>query len=392
MKFFFVCSHQIQNLIPLFKELNKIKKINTNIIYWEKLSKKHFDNQFRMKIDFGINLYEGYNYKALSKKIISTSKIFTLKNKFKVSLSLIKYLNQNNFDVIIFHGYYFPNIIGAIYSKLKGKKTIIRSISYNLGRRNIFKITLRKIYYNISNLFFDEFWSVCNLNKKFFLSFGANKNKIYNLPSSQISKKFLIENNYKFLKNLSKIKKKNKLNKNKKYILFAGKFNKQKRPLFLIHAFIKANLGDEWDLLIAGGGGELHYQVINYIKKNKPDNIKYLGFKNLPEIVELYSISEILVLPSDFGETHGNVLMEAIQFNCSLIVSNRVGLHPEVNKFKLGKVFKAESEVDFIKKLKVLTENNKLRNFFKKNGLKYSKNILPSFGARKIKKFLMHNI
>ena len=144
--------------------------------------------------------------------------------------------------------------------------------------------------------------------------------------------------------------------------------------------------------VINGGGGELHYQVINYIKKNKPDNIKYLGFKNLPEIVELYSISEILVLPSDFGETHGNVLMEAIQFNCSLIVSNRVGLHPEVNKFKLGKVFKAESEVDFIKKLKVLTENNKLRNFFKKNGLKYSKNILPSFGARKIKKFLMHNI
>ena len=163
-----------------------------------------------MKIDFGINLYEGYNYTALSKKIISTSKIFTLKNKFKVSLSLIKYLNQNNFDVIIFHGYYFPNIIGAIYSKLKGKKTIIRSISYNLGRRNIFKITLRKIYYNISNLFFDEFWSVCNLNKKFFLSFGANKNKIYNLPSSQISKKFLFVNNYNFFNNLIKIKK-NKL-------------------------------------------------------------------------------------------------------------------------------------------------------------------------------------
>ena len=172
MKFFFVCSHQIQNLIPLFKELDKIKKINTNIIYWEKLSKKPFDNQFRMKIDFGINLYEGYNYTALSKKIISTSKIFTLKNKFKVSLSLIKYLNQNNFDVIVFHGYYFPNIIGAIYSKLKGKKTIIRSISYNLGRRNIFKITLRKIDKNISNLFFDEFWSVCNLNKKFFKLWG----------------------------------------------------------------------------------------------------------------------------------------------------------------------------------------------------------------------------
>jgi glycosyltransferase involved in cell wall biosynthesis len=389
MKFFFVCSHQIQNLIPLFIELDKVKNLKTKIIYWEKLSKKHFDNEFKKKIDFGINLYKGYKYIALSKKINSTSKIFTIKNKIKITLALLHFLRNNNFDVIVYHGYYFPNIIGAIYSKVIGKKTVIRSISYNIGKKNIFKIILRNIYYRFSNLFFDEFWSVCSLNKKFFLNFGANKNAIYNLPSSQISRQFLIEDKCKFEKNLNLIKKKNNLNLKKKFILFAGKFNKQKRPIFLIDSFIKANLEDKWNLIIVGGGGELHIEVVNYLKRKKFNNIKYLGFKKLNEIIELYSISEILVLPSDFGETHGNVLMEAIQFNCSLMVSDRVGLHPEVKHFKMGKVFKADSKTDFIKNLRLLTKNDKLRNSFKNNGLKYSKNILPTFTAREISKLLI---
>ena len=39
MKFLFVCTHQIQNLIPLFVELNKKKEIDFKVLYWDKIKK-----------------------------------------------------------------------------------------------------------------------------------------------------------------------------------------------------------------------------------------------------------------------------------------------------------------------------------------------------------------
>ena len=61
MKLLFVCSHQIQNLIPLFVELNK-KNFEFKVIYWEKISNIHFDDEFKQEIDFGIDLYDNYNF------------------------------------------------------------------------------------------------------------------------------------------------------------------------------------------------------------------------------------------------------------------------------------------------------------------------------------------
>ena len=76
--------------------------------------------------------------------------------------------------------------------------------------------------------------------------------------------------------------------------------------MFLIECFANAKLSDDWILVLVGGGGFYHQQVINYLKNNP--NIFYLGFKDLKEILVLYDLSEII--SSDFGETNGNVLHE----------------------------------------------------------------------------------
>ena len=95
-------------------------------------------------------------------------------------------------------------------------------------------------------------------------------------------------------------------------------------------------------------------------------------------------MSEIVVLPSDFGETNGNVLLEASQFNCALIASDRVGLYPEILKNKIGLVFDAMNKNELSAKIEELTSNNKLREKLQKNNLEYSKKIQPSYAANKI--------
>jgi glycosyltransferase involved in cell wall biosynthesis len=384
MKFLFVCSHQIQNLIPLFVELEKKKNLNFKVIYWEKLSEYHFDAEFKQKIDFNIDLYKRYSFYSLSKEKNSTKGFFTFFNKLRITLKLIRLLVKGDFDRVLFYGYYYPHIIASIFSKILGKKTIIRSVSYNLGNRNIIKKFARYCYYNFANFFFDEFWSICNLNTNFFLLFGANKNKISLIPSCQITKEFVIKENEKSLLNLNKIKEDNNLMKNKKFILFAGKFNFQKRPLFLLEAFVDAKLSEEWCLVMSGGGGIYHDDVIKFIEKNNTKNITFVGYKNLKEMIGLYTISDIVILPSDYGETHGNVLMEATQFECALITSDRTGIHPEILREEMGLVFEGSLKSELTKKIQLLTSDINLLNKLKKNGIKYSEKIKPQYTANKM--------
>ena len=156
MKFLFVCTHQIQNLIPLFKELNNKKDLSFKVLYWEKLYEDYYDKGFDKIINFNIDRLKGYNFHSLSDKE-SKAPNLTFFNKLIVSFKLIKYLIKEDSDVVLFYSYIFPHVVAVIFAKILGKKTIIRTVSYNLGRRNIFKKIARYIYYKFANLFFDEF-------------------------------------------------------------------------------------------------------------------------------------------------------------------------------------------------------------------------------------------
>ena len=81
MKFLFVCTHQIQNLIPLFVELEKKKEIDFKVIYWDKMDNEHFDPFFNQKINFGIDSFKKYNYDYFFNNKKSTGEINTVSNK-----------------------------------------------------------------------------------------------------------------------------------------------------------------------------------------------------------------------------------------------------------------------------------------------------------------------
>ena len=387
MKFLFVCTHQIQNLIPLFKELNNKKDLSFKVLYWEKLYEDYYDKGFDKIINFNIDSLKGYIFDSLSDKQ-SKAPNLSFFNKLIVSFKLIKYLIKKDSDVVLFYSYIFPHVIASIFAKILGKKTIIRTVSYNLGRRNIFKKIARYIYYKFANLFFDEFWSVHELNTSFFLSFGAKKDKISLIYPSQITYDFVVKENDKFLLDPDQILASNNLPKNKKFILHAGKFIKRKRPIFLLEAFMEAKLSDEWVLLLAGGGGVYHNDVLSFLTKNNLNNVKFLGYKNLKEIVGLYKLSDILVAPSDYGETLPNVLMEAIQFGCALITSDRSGLHNEVSKEKIGLVFDSNKKNELVDHLKLLTNDENVLKNFKENAIKYSEKIKPQYIANQIQEAL----
>jgi len=382
MKLLYILTHQIHNLTPLFRELSIKKDVDFKAIYWQKISSKYFDPEFNKIIDFGIDQFEGYSYESLFNKEKKTYD-FSFFFKLKITVKLIKLLIISDYNTIVFHGYRFPHIFGLIIAKLFNKKTIMRSISYNLGKKSLLKKIIRFIYYRFANFFIDEYWTIHNLNEKFFLDFGAKKNKFIFIDHCQGEYSKLLNTNKNLLLNKEEFTNKYDLPNNKKFIFFGGRFIKRKNPEYLYDAFIEANLSNDWFLIMVGNG-ELKAKIEDKNRFNKLENIKFLDFQDQKSLINFFNYSEILVLPSELGDTHGNIAAEAVQFGCALILSNMVGLRTECIDNKIGLVFDIEKKNELVDHLRLLTNENKILANFQKNAFEFGKTKTPEHAANLI--------
>ena len=66
MKILYLCTHQIHNLTPLFREISKNKKINFKVLYWQRILADYHDPEFDKIINFGIDQFgESAPYKEV---------------------------------------------------------------------------------------------------------------------------------------------------------------------------------------------------------------------------------------------------------------------------------------------------------------------------------------
>ena len=382
MKLLYVTTHQIPNLIPLFRELNKKDKISFKAVYWQNLSADTYDARFNKVVNFGVDLFSGYDYLCLcNKKRNKTDSGFLF--KLKTLLRLIKFIVKEDFDAIAFHGYPFPHVFTSILAKLMKKKTIMRSISTNLDKRSIIKKIIRFLYYSFANIFFDQYWSIHKLNTSFFLAFGAKKEKITLVHHCQGEYKELLKKDSRLLLSHEETCAKYELPNNKKFILFVGVFEERNNLKLLLQSFIDAKLSNDWFLLMVGDG-KLKEELKSLVQSENIYNVKFLGFKNQKELISLFANSEILVVPPYSLATHGNVAAEAIQFGCALILSNMVGLHLETVDEEIGLVFDIERKDQLINHLRLLTADINFLNKCKKNALEYGKKKTPAYASNQI--------
>ncbi len=385
MKILYLCTHQIHNLTPLFRKISKNKKINFKVLYWQRILADYHDPEFDKVINFGIDQFSDYKYHCLFNKE-KTKYDLSFIFKLKVLIKLFLFLLKEDYDIIISHGYSYPNIFALILSKIKDKKTIMRDISYNLGERKIIFKYVRYIYYRLANIFIDNFWTIHSLNEKFFLNFGANKKKFYFVDHCQGEYETLIYNNPNLMLKKNNFNKKYNLPLNKKIIFFAGRFVERKNPIILFKSFVESKVSEDWILVMAGAGKQKS-EISEEIKSNNIRNVFLLDFQSQQSLINFFIFSEILVLPSQLGDTHGNIACEAAQFKCALLLSNMVGLHPECEKDELGLVFKYNDKNDLISKLEEITSNKKKLFFYQNNAYKFGKQKTPTNSAKLIFKY-----
>lgn len=107
--------------------------------------------------------------------------------------------------------------------------------------------------------------------------------------------------------------------------LFVGKLEEKKHPLDLLHA-MAGLFGEECRRahVLVAGDGELMSDCKEFAVANSLP-VTFTGFVNQSRLPDVYAAADVMVLPSDAGETWGLVVNEAMASGRPAIVSRSVG-------------------------------------------------------------------
>jgi glycosyltransferase involved in cell wall biosynthesis len=144
--------------------------------------------------------------------------------------------------------------------------------------------------------------------------------------------------------------------KDKVVFLFVGRMEKEKRPLFLLHAFMEANMTDA--VLVFIGDGSLSQTISDIIVGHHlQERVIQAGKLQGKNLYAWYRVADYFVLPSEF-EPFGSVVNEALLSGCKVIVSDQVGASTLVNKSN-GFIFPYQDEGALIRQMKALAKIGK---------------------------------
>ncbi|MDX2189592.1 MAG: glycosyltransferase family 4 protein [Bacteroidota bacterium] len=318
-----IISHPIQYYSPWFQFISSKNQIDLKVFYtWGASSITKYERDFGQFVTWDKNLLQGYNYIFLKNYAIKkgTNHFWGI-----INFDLKQEINKFNPDEIIVFGWSWWSHFWFITSYIGKAKLSFRGDSNLLDIKNsklkeFLKYWLLKTIYSK----IEKFYSVGVANESYYYMFGVSKNKIIRMPHC-------IDNEW-FTSN--KIERQNlrlhyQIKDHEIVLLFCGKLINKKSPELLLRSFIQSDRKDIWLFFI--GSGILEEKLKN-ISDNHP-KIKFLGFKNQTEMISMYSMGDIICLPSQGpNETWGLVVNEAMASGIPAIASDKCGCAEDLVK------------------------------------------------------------
>ena len=203
--------------------------------------------------------------------------------------------------------------------------------------------------------------------------------------SKQVDQKFLKHPNIKVIGNpIRQFEFQNRQREN--IILNVGRFSKFKNQIFLIEAFQKINNPD-WKIYFAGDGPFMD-KAVKRVKELKLQNqILFLG--KVKHVDELYATSKIFAFTS-LSEGFPNALAEALSAPVASIAFDcPAGPADLIENRMTGILIPAGDEESFVKHLKKMMKDEKLRLMFEKNSKRYMEKFNTKTISEEYYKFLM---
>jgi glycosyltransferase involved in cell wall biosynthesis len=138
------------------------------------------------------------------------------------------------------------------------------------------------------------------------------------------------------------------------YYLYVGRISEEKGIKTLMDAAIKVNSSK----LKIAGGGPLQNEMINYVKSRDKNNIiEFLGHQSQEQLVELYANCKFIVVPSEWYEIAGLIILEAFSCGKPAIGSDIGGIPELIKDTERGFIYKTGDVEDLSAAIKYLLNN-----------------------------------
>ena len=255
--------------------------------------------------------------------------------------SLDERMHRDNVRAIWIEGWRFQANWTAGAARRAGTRTWLRGESNVLKRDSMVKSIVKR---PLLNRFFrrvDEFLCIGTANQQLYETFGVPRHKLHCAPYCVDNDRFTAEAQSLRLRR-PEIRRKWKIAEDSFCVLFCGKFIPKKRPIDLVRAVerISAISPRERDIhILFVGSGELGPELRSEctvafdadaeLEPGEPcadrPKASFAGFLNQLEVAEAYVAADLVVLPSDNGETWGLVANEAMACGTPVAASNQCG-------------------------------------------------------------------
>ncbi len=314
-------THPIQYITPWLQLLAQQKGIDLTV-YYGHLPDAHQQGQdFDIPFKWDIPLLDGYKWRVLSNCIYNCKRKTILKNMLEISRNL----NRVKADVAIITGWQEPILWQAILFCLwKNIPQIIRCESNAMRKRAWFVRCVHRLLLHR----FKAFLAIGRANQTFYLQYGILEKSIFPCKYCVDNQRFLSQFQV-IIKQRNQIRSEFSIPPERFCFLFVGKLTPKKRLMDLLWALKLAIKRDVPIHLLVIGTGKLMKPARTFVEKYQLP-VTFAGFLNQNEVVRAYVAGDCLVLPSDFGETWGLVVNEAMGCGLPAIVSNRVGCGPDL--------------------------------------------------------------
>ncbi len=320
MRLAILSTHPIQYNAPLFKLLAAEKKIEPLVFYtWgEGGSGAKYDPDFGRKVEWDIPLLDGYGYRFIRNTANDPG---THHFNGIVNPGIIREIEAWAPNAIMVFGWNFHSHLaclrhfhGKIPVLFRGDSTLIDE--YSGIKKWLRRPFLRWVYRHVDYALY-----VGIQNKRYFLKHGLSSDQLLFAPHSIDNQRFQSPE-AEYAEQAAAWREQLSIGQDCFTILFAGKLEPKKDPLFLLE--LAREIDDPSLRFLIVGNGVLE-GAIRKVAENDP-RIMFLDFQNQLKMPVVYRLCSIFILPSAGpGETWGLAVNEAMASGRAVFVSDRAG-------------------------------------------------------------------
>ena len=334
MRLTIVASHPVQYQAPLFREL--ARRCDLHVLFSHKATASdQAAAGFNVAFEWDVDLTSGFDHSFM----MNVARNPGLEEFAGCDTPMVgDALSRLGPDAVVLMGWHLKCYWQAILAcRRAGYPIMVRGDSHLETPRSRLKRTGKALIYPLALRAFDAALYVGEQSRRYWVHYRYPTERMFFSPHCVDSDWFAARATPE---ERARVRRERGIGGDAKVVLFAGKLVPFKRPLDVIDAASRCRLaGMPVEVMIAGSG-----DLDPEIRRQAGDAgvpLHMLGFCNQSEMPAAYAAADVLILPSNGGETWGLVANEALACGKPIIVSDECGCAADLAADgQAGKVFR----------------------------------------------------